>query len=541
MLPMSITSSFTALAKPISWKVILAYVLGTIVLDTTNALHPLLPLALSPWNPPPGLNLAFLLLYGVHYWPWLFAAAFLTQSLIHGWPPIWPTDLVGAVLLALCYAFLSIVLVHVARIKTRFRSLHDLSWFLATVAVGLMLIGLVYIGTRALGGDTTQEEFLLHLVEFWVADFIRLIVVTPLLLVHIRTDWRNLKPNAEMVMQVVSIFFTLWVIFGITFTDEFKFFYLLFLPLIWIAMRHGIEGATLALLTTHLGLNTILYWRGHHALTVVEFQMLMLGLAITSLFLGMTVTIRRIAEDRLHQREAELNQALRLAAAGEMAQALAHELNQPLAALTNYANAGRAMLAEGNSGPLLASTLEKLAKEANRAGQVMHRLRDFFRGGALRLQAVTVDELIEEGLAPLRKRAEKLGILVRITVAPGLPAAMADRIQIGTVLHNLIRNAIDSLASSKTGWREIEIWCEREGEQQVRLCVSDSGSGISEEMAGHLFEPFFTSKSHGMGLGLAISRTLVEAHGGELHLESNQPARFCFTLPVAHNIPASNV
>jgi signal transduction histidine kinase len=216
-----------------------------------------------------------------------------------------------------------------------------------------------------------------------------------------------------MLLQGLAIAIALWIIFGLKYTDEFKFFYLLFLPMIWIAMRHGIQGATVALAASHVGINAILEWRGLHAITVVEFQMLMLGLAVTGLFLGMTVTTRRAAEERLHQRETELNQAMRLAAAGEMAQAIAHELNQPLVAVANYARAGRAMLEDpARHAALLADTLDKIDREANRAGQVMRRLREFFRGGGLRPETFTAQELVEESLAHVRRRAERQGITI---------------------------------------------------------------------------------------------------------------------------------
>jgi hypothetical protein len=201
----------------------------------------------------------------------------------------------------------------------------------------------------------------------------------------VRTGAFRLDPGNGPAGCRLAIAIALWVIFGLKYTDEFKFFYLLFLPMIWIAMRHGIQGATVALAASHVGINAILEWRGLHAITVVEFQMLMLGLAVTGLFLGMAVSTRRAAEERLHQREAELNQAMRLAAAGEMAQAIAHELNQPLVAVANYARAGRAMLEDPpRHAALLADTLDKIDREANRAGQVMRRLREFFRGGGLR-------------------------------------------------------------------------------------------------------------------------------------------------------------
>jgi C4-dicarboxylate-specific signal transduction histidine kinase len=298
-------------------------------------------------------------------------------------------------------------------------------------------------------------------------------------------------------------------------------------------MRHGIHGATAALAGIHLGLNSILEWLALHAITVVEFQMLMLGLSLTGLFLGMTVSVRRVTEERLHQRDADLNQALRLAAAGEMSQALAHELNQPLSALANYAQASRMMLDDlDKHRPLLAETLNKIADEAGRAGQVIHHLREFFRGGMLHMEQCPVAELVEEAIAPLRKRAERYGVELVVEPASNLPVISADRVQIATVLLNLVGNAIDSLRKSGGQDKRIEVTAELLTDKAVRICVMDNGPGIAPEIQGRLFQPFATSKPEGMGLGLAISRTLVDAHGGTLELVHSRPARFCFTLPV---------
>jgi two-component system, LuxR family, sensor kinase FixL len=236
---------------------------------------------------------------------------------------------------------------------------------------------------------------------------------------------------------------------------------------------------------------------------------------------------------------------MRLAAAGKMAQAIAHELNQPLAALANYARAGRAMLEDpARHGALLGDTLDKIDREAKRAGQVMRRLRDFFRGGGLRPEAFPVRELIEESLAPVRRRAERQGVAIETHIADDLPRIHADRVQMGTVLHNLLSNAVESLADSPTLWRDIEITAGLQGPDRLRVCVSDSGHGVPPEMEGKLFDSFVTSKPEGMGLGLAISRTLVEAHGGELWLDHARPARFCFTVPTeaaaGHPAPASD-
>jgi len=519
--------------RPISWKVLLAYALGCVVLNAISHVQTVLPLALAPWVPPPGLTLAFLLLFGLRYIPWLLVATFLAAFMLYGSPPQWFEAILAATVLTLSQGALAVWLKKILHIDPRFRSLRDLSWFLVASVIAAWIGSSVHVFSEALHGGPESASLLADLVNFWVSDLIRLLVVGPLVLVHADDNWRAWRPTREMLLQATAIILALWVIFGLRYTDQFKFFYLLFLPLIWIAMRFGIHGATAALTGIHLGLNSILEWLALHAITVVEFQMLMLGLSLTGLFLGMTVTVRQATEERLHQSEADLNQALRLAAAGEMAQALAHELNQPLSALTNYAQASRMMLGDlDRHRHLLADTLNKIADEASRAGQVIRHLREFFRGGTVHMEPCRVAELVEEGVAPLRKRADRFGIELSIDYAPGLPIISADRVQIATVLLNLVGNAIDALRKTTQSDKRIQINVSQLPEQMIRICVQDNGPGIAPEIQGRLFQPFATSKPEGMGLGLAISRTLIEAHGGSLDLAHSHPARFCFSLPV---------
>lgn len=523
----------------ISWKVLLAYALGSLVLDAASNPQTVLPLALAPWTPPLGLSLAILLLFGARYAPWLVAVVFLTGLPIYGLPDAPLAALWASILLMLGLLAISTWLKHGLKIDARLSSQRDLSWFLVAAVLAAWLDAGVHVFSRSPEAAPDVWAWLADLVNYWVGALIRLLIVTPLVLVHAHRDWRTLvawRPSREILLEGLSIVLALGVIFGLKYTDEFKFFYLLFLPLIWICMRHGIQGAALALAFTHVGLNAILEWRGLRSVAVVEFQMLLLGLAVTGLFLGMTVTARRAAEEKLHRREAELNQAMRLAAAGEMTQAIAHELNQPLSALANYARAARAMLARpGEHDLLLGDTLDKIDRESTRAGQVVRRLREFFRGGGLRLEPVSAAELVEEGLAPARRRAERAGIHIALPPLEHLPRLRADRVQVGTVVHNLLVNAIESLESRPAGppaEREIRIDAKRMDAGHLRFCVTDNGPGIAPDMQERLFDSFVTSKPEGMGLGLAISRTLVEAHGGELWLESAYPTRFCFTLPI---------
>ena len=502
---------------PVSWKVLLAYGIGSLALDAVSNPQTVLPLALAPWTPPLGLSLAFLLLYGLHYAPLFIAVTFLVGLPLYGHPPDWLPALWAATLLMLALVALAAWLLRGLRIDPELSTQRDLSWFLVVAVLGAWVDAGVHVFSRSPEAAPDIWAWLADLVNYWVGALIRLLIITPLVLVHARRDWPAFRLEKEMVLQGLAIAAALWIIFGLKYTDEFKFFYLLFLPLIWIAMRYGIQGATVALAVSHVGINAILQWRGLHAITVVEFQMLMLGLTVTGLFLGMTVSTRRAAEERLHQRETELN--------------------QPLVAVANYARAGRAMLEDpARHASLLTDTLDKIDREANRAGQVMRRLREFFRGGGLRPETFTAQELVAESLAHVRRRAERQGITVEARFDDNLPPIHADRVQMGTVLHNLLANAVESLTDSPTLWRDIEITAALHAPDRLRICVSDSGHGVQPEMEGKLFDSFATSKPEGMGLGLAISRTLVEAHGGQLWLDKARPARFCFTLPTETDV-----
>lgn len=515
---------------------IAGYITLYVFLDWISYIHPVLPIAITPWNPPPGLSLVFLLRYGLRNWPALVAAAFLADVLVRGIPAPLTWLAISSLVLAGCYTWIASMLAGKARISGNFDNLQALTRFLGVILPGTLAAGMAYVAIFTFAGLVPVEAFFNNVLRFWVGDAIGVMVVTPLLLVHSadispfrRENWR---PNSETLLQGASVLLALWLIFGVEYTDEFKFFYLLFLPLIWISMRHGIQGATLAIVGIQLGLIVALQLGGHRVTAVLEFQLLMAALAVTGLFLGMVVTNRREVEEQLRNRQAELNQALRMAAAGEMASAFAHELNQPLSAISSYLRACQLLLAApGEQRELLAETMDKVVAEAGRAGQVVHRLRDFYRSGELKLERLAVEELLRGGMSTLNKRAERHGIIMRLAVASGLPELTVDRMQIETVLHNLISNAIDAFAGSKGGEIEVEAVLDANGD--VRVCVSDNGPGIIPEMAHRLFEPFATSKPEGMGLGLAITRSLLDAHGGKLWAEpaSGKGARFCFTLP----------
>jgi two-component system, LuxR family, sensor kinase FixL len=304
--------------------------------------------------------------------------------------------LAASVLVTAGYTLIAAGLRHL-HFDARFTRLRDLFWFTMVTVPAALLIAPAYVGFYDLVGVVRDEEFVASVLRFWIGDTIGIIVTVPLLLVHGPRVLQRaaVRPTREMLAQALSVAAALWLIFGIEYTDEFKFFYLLFLPLVWIAMRHGIEGATLALPAIQLGLIAALQWGGFGAAAVVEFQFLMLALAITGLFLGMAVSETRRTQEALTARETELHHAQRLVGASEMTSAPAHELNQPLAAISNYARACQEMLKlPGNQRARLKQATDRMVGETTRAARVIERLREFFRAGALRLEPVAVGALV---------------------------------------------------------------------------------------------------------------------------------------------------
>jgi len=248
------------------------------------------------------------------------------------------------------------------------------------------------------------------------------------------------------------------------------------------------------------------------------------------------LTERQQTEARLQELQSELVHISRLTAMGEMASTLAHELNQPLSAIANYLKGSRRLLEHAADEKLvsLRDALDKAADQAMRAGHIIRRLRDFVARGESERRVESITKLVEEASALALVGVKDLGIRVQFQFDPDVDLVMADRVQIQQVLLNLIRNAMDAMEASPM--RDLMVTTAADG-SQVKISVTDTGSGIAPEIAEQLFQPFITSKRQGMGVGLSISRTIVEAHSGRIWAEPNPAGGtiFHFTLPVVND------
>jgi two-component system sensor kinase FixL len=254
-----------------------------------------------------------------------------------------------------------------------------------------------------------------------------------------------------------------------------------------------------------------------------------MNLAGARLFTGFVrdLTERQDRERRLSELQAELVHVSRLNELGQMASTLAHEVNQPLTASINYLNGARRLLAAGDLEGV-GQAIERIAAQSERARQIIQRLRDMARRGETERRTESLSKTIEEASA-LALTGVGRNLKLDIRIADDADEALIDKIQIQQVLFNLMRNAVEAMAGSAR--RELSISTARAGEM-VEIRVADTGPGLAEQVRARLFQPFVTTKPGGMGVGLSVCRTIVEAHGGELRAEEAVGGGTAFRLTV---------
>jgi two-component system, LuxR family, sensor kinase FixL len=493
-----------------------------LLLDWVSYIHPLGAFNITPWNPQPALAIVWMLLGGLGHAPAVFATIVLADVLVRSATPGSAAVLLSSLVLAAGYAGTAAVLRAFLGPSPALRTLRQLTAFIGIVAGGTAVIAAAFVGALHAAGALEAGMAQPGWLRFWVGDAVGVLVTAPLLLAATDPEWRGraraLAARGETYVQVALVAGALWLIFA-GLGDPTHYFYLLFPPLIWVAIRGGMAGATIAIAVVQLGVVLGIHHRSLQTLPILELQALVAALTLTTLYLGVMVEERARAT-------AGLKQSLRLAAAGEMAGAIAHEVNQPLTALANYGRSGQMLLEAGRTAEA-AAVMARILVESQRAAEVVRRLRDFFRQGTTRLEPVPVAALLEAVRRIGAQVQRDSPVLLTVKVAPDLPDLLVDRLQIELVLRNLLANATDAVA---TGGGEVAVRAERHDAGHV-IVVTDTGPGIPPGQRARLFEPFVSGKSSGMGLGLAVSRAIAEAHGGSLEAPVAPHGEFHLVLP----------
>jgi PAS domain S-box-containing protein len=659
-----------------TWAVLalsVAFIALYVALDRLSFIEAQHGINITPWSPSAGLALALLIIKGARWFPAVFAADLLSEATLPEVAVPSAPLFIAALVVSGGYAGAVVVLRYTGFEQGLHRTSDIVRLILVTIASsGLAACG--YVATYAVAGVVPWTGFFDAVQHYWIGDAIGIIGLTPPLLTLARPKdysapaghsgrWLQLT---EIVGQGASIVAALTLVFSRILTKHpFRLFYLLFLPLIWIAMRRGLAATSWAVLAIQVGLIVGLQLQDQSEATLRDFELLMFALAATGLLLGAVVserrrlsralaesehrrttilntardaivsidaygqilstnpagerifgqpghlligidvheliasapiepplinrivssqsagvttweldarradgeifpielsvgrsesgdaeqytlvirdiTQRRKTEAQARQHQAELAHVSRISLAGEMAGALAHELSQPLTAIAAFARGCLRVLSGPTPEPqTLFEGVSEVAEQAERAGDILGRLREFVRGGEPRRAPVEVGPLIHAAIGLARAEATQNEVEIEARLDSGLPPVLADHVQIEQVLLNLLRNAIDAIATAGSQQRRIVVEAKYNGQRTVEISVTDSGPGISADVADRLFEPFVTTKPEGMGMGLSISRSIVEYHGGKLRMFRgvDSGASFVFDLPADGQEPS---
>jgi len=653
-------STSTAVAAPLlrrwnsrSWAAAAGYIVLYVLCDWLSYVQPVLKLGITPWNPQAGLTLIFLLIVGPQWLGCTAIASLLAELWVRDASPASPLVLAASVWIAVGYGALA-ALLRRWQLDRSIRTSTAAAKLAGACLGGTIVIAVGYVVLFVANGVLPREHALRALPKLLIGDLTGVLTLTPLM-VNTRPWGAALALMREhrwrLLVQLAVLVLSVWIIFGMPVTVQLRFFYLAFVPVIWISLRWGLPGGLLATLIIQIGL--IVAVQGETpSPPLLDLQFLMLTLSLTALLLGAAVTERadvlqrvamreaeqralltmspdgvlvidarglvhmanpaalelfgagsglppaaslrewlpelslqepagretlqgrrvdgerfpadiawarldtpaanagflvtvRDATDRLRaeeqarERDAGVARAMRFAVAGELASALAHELNQPITALVSYLRASDILAAPfGRGNERLKATLGKAAQEAMRASEVLRRLRDFYRSGTLKREPVHLPTLCGSVAMAFQDRLRRSNASLVTHMGGPLPMPEADAMQLEIVLHNLLANAVEAVSHSSKPWRRIELHVYGDA-REVFLRIEDCGPGVAPELAGRLFEPFVTNKPDGMGLGLAISRSFIRASGGELTFApSSRLGGACFIVRIPTREPS---
>jgi len=318
-----------------------AFVGGYLLLDWVSYIHPMQALNIAPWNPQPALAIALLAVRGLAWTPLVFFAALTAEAVVRGALLHPASGVTAAAVLTLGYTAIAWMLRTRFRVKLALDRQDEVVRLTLVVVVGALAIAVLYVASLFVLGMRTEEGLVVPTLKFWIGDAVGILVTLPVVFmvldVHRRARIKQLLKRLETHAQVVAIALMLWLVFGVLGHESVEYFYLLFLPLVWVAVRAGLVGAVLAVAAIQWGIIVALQLGGAAALTVFEVQGLQIALTIVALFLG-------VAVDEGERAANQLRLSAHLAAAGNIAGAIAHELNQPLTAMSGYAKAIECLL-----------------------------------------------------------------------------------------------------------------------------------------------------------------------------------------------------
>lgn len=516
------------------WGTGVAFIVIYFSLNLLTEWHEFDRLGITLWSPDDGLSLA-LLIKSVAFAPFVFLAAVLVDLSITGVHRSIGVNIAAEFSLTITYVILAFVLKNKLKFNIRQFRLPDVVVFLLFIPAGATLASFTYCGVLYLGGVLLADRLFVAMGHYWIGDALGIVTIIPATTAafsYLLLPWRWSGYSLFTIfIFVLGICLGFAALVGVS-DKLYYLFNLLFLPVIWVAMREGYAGVALALVTIQLTLAVITAFVGYDAADFAILQLLMLVLSITGLLLGAVTTERHDAALRLREQKRELARMVSNARADAMGMALAHEVSQPLSTVATYLHAARRLLQSSGASEPVMDALVKAEAEAQRAREVLERIRDFVSNGNLNLKALDVSAVAQRIGALCGEEAAERGIQVEVESIGPVPPVRADGVQIEQVLINLVGNAIDA-ASERSDARGCVIIRVAARADTIAIEVEDNGSGVAPELTDNIFDAYQTTKPRGMGLGLHLSRRIVQRHAGRLWWEPIRTggARFVVELP----------
>jgi len=517
------------------------YVLLYVLLDRASFIHALQHTEVSPWGPNIALMIAVVMRYGARVAPLTILAPGISEIVLRDAAPLgWAA--IGAVVCIGCTYTASGMLL---RRLHRNYSQPTIEWFavlLAVIISSALLNAMLYSAVLIQNGNLSAGSYLTAVRIEWVGDVNGIIILLPLVLILRAGEAGKSGEIRAQIGLIVLQTAALGSVFLITFRNAWGIsdpanqtpFYLLFLPIIWIALRWGAGATAVALAALQIGI--VAFVAKHNTPeSFLAIQVLMIVLAGTGWFLGISASENARINLLMHSKDDELSGLKARMSVSELTSVIGHELNNPLAALVNYMRSASLILELPNfERASLQSVIDKAHGEATRSVNVVKKLREFFRSGVIQRQPLDPRQLAAEALATMQVKIRTAGIIAVLVTEADLPLITADPLQLSMVLQNLLANAYDAIYGLDPRRGKITIAVGRR-EKEIMFSVEDSGPGIDRQLRDQLFRPLTSTKTTGMGLGLAICRSLVEANEGRIWLVRSDSGGTCvaFTIPLA--------
>lgn len=502
-----------------------------VVLDYVSFVRPFHGLGITPWNPSPGISLALIYLGGAAYAPFAILAPALADFIVRNGDANFALAGASSATTGGVYLLAGLALRRVASFNSRLETLRDVLVFIVVAIAAAIAAAAMFGLFLALWNTIAWSDLREVTWRSFVGNLIGTLVTAPIAMMLVNGPPPVVLRSIHL-LQLAAILAALLVVFGYREATAFQLFYLLFLPLLWVALSHGVSGAVTALGIIQIGLILGAEIRFGADPGLTALQVLMISLAITGLIVGAITSERTLVASRLREQQAALSRAFRLRSAGEVAATIAHEINQPLTAVTAYSGIATDAVARGDW-KLASETITKVKSECDRANRVLRSIREVLSQGGLSKSTVDIAAMLSDLSAIVADDLARKGIRLTIDVETTVPLLSVDEIQLQQAIQNLIVNSSEAILGASVGGL-ITIGVSRVNAGTVKIEVTDDGPGFAPSVDMSDPTPFVTTKPEGSGLGLIVARAIAESHGGSLSIKTvDHGAQVAISLPIS--------